>query len=98
MDLEAVARDLCGAGELLDRVIDLVGHERVEAEHVMRGFARAPAVHPLAVLQLVALPRLSGSDANQQSDERGETRVGTHQPENSETIAVQRPCAFRINS
>ena len=61
--------------QLLDREIDLVGDQEVEAEDVMRRLAGAAAVDPLAVAQLVALPRLADRQAGEQRDERREQRA-----------------------
>ena len=68
VDLERVAGRLRRLGQLVDRLVDLVGDQEVEAEHVVRRFARAAAVDPAAVLQLVALPRLADREAGQQGD------------------------------
>mgnify|MGYP003693768517 CR=1 FL=1 len=61
-----------GAAQLFDRQIDLVGDEEVQAEDVVRRFARAPPVDPLAVAQLVALPRLADRQPDEQRDQRRE--------------------------
>ena len=58
----------------------------------------AAAVDPPAVLKLVSLPRLSGGEANQQRDKRGERDVRGHQDDSSATSVFQRSCAFRISS
>ena len=76
---ERVGVEAGGAAQLLDRQIDLVGDQEVQAEDVVRRLARAAAVDPLAVAQLVALPGLADRQAGQQRDERGEQRrVGVH--------------------
>ena len=54
---------LRGLRQLLDRQIDLVGDEEVQAEHVVRRLARAAPIDPAAVPQLVALPRLADGEA-----------------------------------
>jgi len=72
--LERVAVEAGGAAQLLDREIDLVGDQEIEAEDVVRRLARPPAVDPLAVTQLVALPGLADRQAREERDERGEQR------------------------
>ncbi len=49
MDLERIAGCRRGPCQLVDGRIGLVGGEEIEAEHVVRRLARAPAVDPLAV-------------------------------------------------
>ena len=70
----ASASRLAARRQLLDGQIDLVGDEEVQAEDVVRRLARAPAIDPRAVAQLVALPRLADRQADEQRDERGEQR------------------------
>ena len=60
---ERVGVEARGPAQLLDREIDLVGDEKVEAEDVVRRLARAPAIDPRAAAQLVALPRLADREA-----------------------------------
>ena len=74
VDFERVGVEAGGAAQLLDRQIDLVGDQEIEAEDVVRRLARAPAIDPLAVAQLVALPGLADGQAGEQRDERGEER------------------------
>ena len=76
VDLERVAVDARRLAQLLDREIDLVRHQEVQAEHVVMRIARAAAIDPLAVAQLVALPRLADREAEQQRDERREKGEG----------------------
>ena len=72
--LERVGVEARRPAQLLDREIDLVGDEEVQAEDVVRRLARAAAVDPLAVPQLVALPGLADRQAGEQRDERGQQR------------------------
>src|SRR5262249_2963995 len=93
MDLERIAGRLRGLGQLLDRLIDRVRQEEVEAEHVVRRFARAAPIDPHAVLQLVALPRLADGETRQQGDEADEQREwrGDHSLKRiAETTVVER--------
>ena len=59
LDLERVGVDAGGLAQLLDRQIDLVGDQEVQAEHVVRRLAQPAAIDPPAVAQLVALPGLA---------------------------------------
>jgi hypothetical protein len=72
--LEGVAVEARGAAQLLDREIDLVGDQEVEAEDVVRRLAGAPPIDPFAVAQLVSLPRLADGEAGEQRDQGGEQR------------------------
>ncbi len=65
MDLERIAGGSSGPCQLVDGRICLIGREKIEAEHVVRRLARAPAVDPLAVAKLVALPRLAHCQADE---------------------------------
>ena len=67
-----------GPGQFLDRLIDLIVHEEVEAEHVMGRLAKPAPIHPAAVAELVALPGLAGDQAQQQRKEHGKQGVVTH--------------------
>jgi hypothetical protein len=97
MDLERISGRAGRLGQLFDRLIDLVGDEEVEAQHVVRRLARAATIDPHAVLELVALPRLAGREADQEEHEHEEQRGGGgHQDgKNSETAAAQAPWALR---
>ena len=72
VNLERVGVDARGLAQLLDGDVDLVGDEEVEPEHVVMRVARAAAIDPLAVAQLVALPRLADGQAGQQREQRGD--------------------------
>ena len=63
VDLERVAVDARRLAQLLDRQVDLVRDQEVQAEHVVMRIARAAPIDPLAVAQLVALPRLADGQA-----------------------------------
>src|SRR5439155_12008721 len=65
--------------QLLDREIDLVGDEEVEPEQIMWRLARAATVEPLAVAQLLPLPRLAARQADEEREKpREEHGVLTH--------------------
>src|SRR3712207_7708643 len=49
--------------QFLDRVIELIGDEEVEALNVVRRLPRLAPVDPATFVQLVALPRLAGRQA-----------------------------------
>ena len=66
---ECVVLEAGGAAQFFDRLIDLVGDEEVQAEDVVRRLARAAAVEPLAVAQLVALPRLADGEPGQEREQ-----------------------------
>jgi len=51
--------------QFVDRLVHLVIDEKVEAEHVMRCFAEAPAIDPPAVAQLVSFPGLADDQPDQ---------------------------------
>ena len=80
VDLDGILVDPRGLAQLLDRVIELVGDEEVQALDVVRRLPRLAAIDPAAFVQLVALPRLAGGQAEQEGDERGEQGevVGYH--------------------
>jgi hypothetical protein len=73
VDLERIGVN-AGAGQFLNRQIDLIGDEKIEAEDVVRRLPGTPAVDPLAAPQLVPLPRLPDRQADQKRDQRGEKR------------------------
>ena len=70
VDLERVGVDARRLAQLLDREVDLVGDQKVQAEHVVMRIAGAAAIDPAAVAQLVALPRLADGQAGQQREQR----------------------------
>src|SRR2546428_928974 len=70
--LERIGVEARGAAQFLDGEIDLVGDEEVEAEDIVRRLACATAIDPLAVAQLVALPRLADGETREQRDQGGE--------------------------
>ena len=72
---ECVVLEARGAAQFFDRQIDLVGDEEVQPEDVVRRLARAAPVEPLAVAQLVALPRLADGEPGQQGEQAGEQRL-----------------------
>ena len=72
VNLERVGVDARGLAQLLDGDVDLVGDEEVQPEHVVMRLARAAPIDPLAVAQLVALPRLADGQAGQQGEQRGD--------------------------
>ena len=79
VDFERIGVEARRPGELFDRQIDLIAHEEVEAEDVMRRLPRAPSIDPLAVLQLVPLPRFPDREADEQGGQRRqEERVLAH--------------------
>ena len=94
VNLERVGVDARRLAQLLDREVDLVGDEEVEAEHVVMRIARAAPIDPLAVAQLVALPGLADGQAGEQHQERGDERQGfaeahaLHQPGAPEVVQV----------
>jgi hypothetical protein len=78
MNLEGVGIDARGLTELLDRDIELVGDEEVQPEHVVLRIARAAAIDPFAVAQLVALPGLADGEAGEQGQQGTYERKGIH--------------------
>ena len=58
-------------GGFVDRLIDLVVHQEIQAEHVVRRLAEAPAIDPAPVAQLVTLPGLTHDQPEQQGDQGG---------------------------
>ncbi len=69
VNLERVAVDTRSLAQFFDRQIDLVRHQEVQAQHIVMRFARAAAIDPFAVAQLVPLPRLADRETEQQGDE-----------------------------
>ena len=69
MNLERVAVDARRLAQLLDRQVDLVGDQEVQPQHVVMRIARAAAIDPLAVAQLVALPRFADRETGEQRQE-----------------------------
>src|SRR4051812_42789380 len=78
VDLERIAGGLSGRAQLLDGLIDLIGNQEIETEHVMRRFTGPASIDPPAVLQLVPLPRLADDQARKKCQEDDECGVGTH--------------------
>jgi hypothetical protein len=78
---EGVGIEARGLREFLDREIDLIADQKIQAKDVVRRLPRAAAVDPLAVLELVALPRFADGQAGKEREQRGnERRVGGHAP------------------
>ena len=61
-------------GQLVDRQINLIRDQEVEAEQVVRRFARPAPIEELPVAQLVALPGLAHCEPHEQRDKPGEQR------------------------
>jgi hypothetical protein len=74
VDLERVRRQRGGLAHLVDGQIELVGDQEVQALHVVRRLAVAPPVDPPALAQLVAFPRLTDGEADQEGDQRRQER------------------------
>src|SRR5918995_6718468 len=72
MNLERVAEALGGFAELLDREIDLVGHEKIQSDDVVERFGDAAAVDQPARAQFVPLPRFPDRQSDEKRDERSE--------------------------
>jgi hypothetical protein len=72
LDLERVSVRAGRLRQLVDGLIHLVVHQKVQPEHVVRGLAEAPSVDPAAIAQLVALPGLADGKADQQRHEYGQ--------------------------
>ena len=70
VNLQGIGIESGRLGQLLDREIQLVGYQEVQAVDVVWGFPGFTSIDPSTVTQLVPLPRLPGREANQQSDER----------------------------
>ena len=65
VDFESVCIETGGLGELIDRQINLVCDQEVEAEQIVRRLAGTSPVEQLSVAQLVALPRLADGQADE---------------------------------
>ena len=76
VDLQRIARRFRRLGQLFDRLVDLAGDEKVEAQHVVRRLAGAAPIDPDAVVQLVALPRLADGQPGEQGNEPDQQRGG----------------------
>ena len=65
--------------EGLDRQVDLPGHQMVQAEDEIGRLPDAPAIDPSSLDELVALPRFSAGEADEQRDQhRDEDQIGLH--------------------
>ena len=103
VDLECIFIQPRRARQLVDGLIDLIGDHQVESDDEVRRFTRLPAVDPLTVAQLVALPGFADRQARQQRHQRNEHRqvhghgcvgAGVH----SATRASQRSCDLSTSS
>ena len=95
VNLERIAGGFRGRAQLLDRRIDLVGDEEIEPEHVVRRLARAAAIDPAAVLQLVALPGLADGQAGEQREQHEQGDVGAHHDRRSVLAHDRVPAVLR---
>src|SRR5262249_40943099 len=92
------------AAQLFDGEIDLVRDEEAQPEDIVRRLARFAPVDPLAIAQLVALPRLADRQPGEERDERREhRRVPVHtvfagSARYAAMTPSQRSCAFRMVS
>ena len=75
VNLERVAEALGRLAQLLDREIDLIGDEEIQADDVVERLGHAAAIDQPARAQLVALPRLPDRQSDEKRDQRGEERV-----------------------
>src|SRR5207244_5740943 len=75
--LERVGVEACRAAQLLDREVDLIRDQKIEAENVMRRLAGAAAIEPFAVAKLVAFPRLADRQAGKQRNQAGRSEEHT---------------------
>jgi hypothetical protein len=76
---ERVRVDARGAGQRVDRQIDLIGDEKIEPEDVVRRLAGAPAIDPRPAAEFLPLPRFADRQPDEQRDECGEERrVSAH--------------------
>ncbi len=76
---ERVGVEACGFRKFLDREIDLIADQEIQAEDVVRRLPRAAAVDPLAVFELVSLPGLAdGQTGQQRNQRRHERRIAAH--------------------
>ena len=84
VDLERVRGQRGRLAHLVDRQIELVGDQEVEALHVVRRLAVAAPVEPAAFLQLVAFPGLADGQAEQAGrpgrDEQRQQRASCPRP------------------
>jgi hypothetical protein len=100
LDLERVRIARAGLRKLVDRLVDLLVDEKVEAEHVVRRLAQTPPIDPATVTQLVSLPGFAGRHAHQQRDQYGKqdelghcafpTRTPNSQPPTPKRMSLRR--------
>jgi len=74
MNLHGVAVNARGLAQLLDGDVDLVGDEEIQPQDVVVRVARPAAVDPLAIAQLVTLPRLADGQTGEQREQSGDER------------------------
>ena len=75
VNFERVAETFGGLVQLVDREIDLVGDEKIQADDVVERLRDAAAIDQPARSQLVALPRFPDRQSDEKRDQRGEERV-----------------------
>ena len=92
VNLERVGIDPRRLAQLFDGDVDLIRDQEVQPEHVVMRIARAAAIDPLAVAQLVALPGLADGEAGQQRQQRGEKGDRLHASDQ-----VRRPQIVQVN-
>ncbi len=72
LDFERLGVRARGVRQFVDRLVNLVVHQEIEAEHVMRSLAKPPAVDPAPIPQLVPFPGLAHHQPQQQGEEHGQ--------------------------
>ena len=72
LNFERVGAHACRLRQLVNRLIDVVVDQEIEAEHVMGCLAQAASINPAAVPQFVTLPRLADDEAEQQREQSRE--------------------------
>src|SRR5262249_45758373 len=101
VDFERVRVEAGRAAQLFDRQVDLVRHQEIEAENVVRRLPCAAPIDPLAIPQLVTFPGLADGQADQQGDEHRKQRtISAHVGSStcSASRLSQRSCARSTSS
>ena len=75
VNLERVAEAFGRLAQLLDREIDLIRNEEIQADDVVQRLRHAAPIDQPARAQLVAFPRFPDRQSDEKRDQRGEERV-----------------------
>src|SRR5262245_7378951 len=72
LDFQCVGVEAGGLSQLVDRLVYLVVDQKIEAEHVVGGFAQTAPVDPASVAELVPFPCLAHCEPQKQGAQYGQ--------------------------